>query len=419
MQQALLKPLLMGASMLEKVSKWRCMRDMHDCMCSVVVPPMRRYVTCDIHMSWHDVSCVMLQLFGERKKQEASSLEDLLIHTFLILQQIMRMQSTSHSVSVAAAIGKHAHSNNNNTQPSFHHAILESFTASAQHDASRNLLPAMVAFCAYARSADIQALAYETLTALASPVTTANGTSASAPSLAGYLGASVGFLRKSCIHSLTSRTVSVSVKHAVLHLLAITFEHQPGLADRFLKLSYVEQQTTVTADSILTPIKAYLADAQRLFDEEPGVLAHVLHLLFSLWEVAPGYQNVAAVLKQEPGFWQHLCHGLMLDVEDIQLDAQTTASTIRYVDQLAVRAWSLQILAVELYNSTGAMDAGLATQMQCFVDAQRYPQWMVQYTRCDEDVELQQLLETQAHAVGVDLRAYAAVGTSSRMASAR
>ena len=69
--------------------------------------------------------------------------------------------------------------------------------------------------------------------------------------------------------------------------------------------------------------------------------------------------------------------------------------------------------------STDQLDPSLSSLLQTFLHTKRYQQWMVQYTRCDEDIELIGLLEKQAQLVGVDLYAYAAVGTTTGMASAR
>jgi hypothetical protein len=42
--------------------------------------------------------------------------------------------------------------------------------------------------------------------------------------------------------------------------------------------------------------------------------AQAYHILYSIWEASPGYQNVAYHLKQEPRFWTNLLSCLTEDV---------------------------------------------------------------------------------------------------------
>jgi hypothetical protein len=121
--------------------------------------------------------------------------------------------------------------------------------------------------------------------------------------------------------------VNKAMREAVLELLATCFEWQEGLAERFLQLGAAPQSKEallagragadkkIDKESLLAPIKDLLSHSRALFTNEPTILSKVFHILYQLWEAAPGYHNLASSLQaQESKLWAFICDPLMEDI---------------------------------------------------------------------------------------------------------
>lgn len=248
-------------------------------------------------------------------------------------------------------------------------------------------------------------LALRTLTALCCP-----GLVSQPPSLAGYFGPSTDYLRSTCLIQLES-SKHPSLKESVLEFLAAAFEFQPGLAESMLGRGFSTGTLSAPADSgAIRPslkelLQSNVSRTEELFTSEPQNLAKIFHILFCVWDAAPGYGNLAAELSQTDKFWDMLFFCLNSPIDD-------DSNFENRRQRLIVQSWVLQILAVELWSHTSSQDlrdgkASLAKLMDQAIAKGLHQKWLAGFTRCNENPELERDLWDVAQQQGLNLSAFA------------
>jgi hypothetical protein len=164
-------------------------------------------------------------------------------------------------------------------------------------------------------------------------------------SLAAYIGSSVAILRKSMLRALTGKVPAL--REVAFELLVAAFDFQPALAEALLLLRLpVGARATTSAPtaaprdatgregwdedgaedgdgsaepagehkhgtpyergSVLVPLLSYVGPGQDNARRRPRELAQVLRVLHAIFQAAPGFHNLAAYLRTQASLWRCL-----------------------------------------------------------------------------------------------------------------
>ncbi len=294
-----------------------------------------------------------------------------------------------------------------------------------------NLVQCIVTYC-NSKVHPLQLPALRTLALLAG----SNEGMPSSSALAGHLGHTVPQLVTACLSRLETQKRPQGPM-AVLELLAVVFEKQPGLAERFLttpggggsagKKPARQQQT------LLGFLRNQIEQAQQLFEKNPAVLEKCLHIVFSLW-ASPGYQTEVEKLKNkqkgDSKFWSCVTHCLTVDLpqrvdwevdfgdddddDDDMDDAlgsdenNLAESHHRYCKQLLVRSWAMQLIMVELYATREGEEihANLIEVLNSFLEKIRHRAWLEQYCNVSENTSALRKAYNEATRTGINLATF-------------
>jgi hypothetical protein len=293
--------------------------------------------------------------YDRHHDSEVTVLQDLLVHTFLLLKKLMNLESKS------AAIATNASGGSGGKQTSFYSVLLETVAAANVptawahttrrkggrfHNTPNSLLQAMTEYANYTRSIELQSLAIQTirLLCISGGTSTASSTTtqSSAHSLANYFTPqSLQSFRRTCLQLLTAHTTELSLKTQVLQLLATMFERQPAMAQKFAVSSFLQQLQRLegkenededsieeeTDDACFRVLKAYILTAEENFKGDPHALLLIYRILAAIWQSSPpsssGTMKVGhfselqqRLRKEVPGLWEKLTHCLTAEVEE-------------------------------------------------------------------------------------------------------
>lgn len=275
--------------------------------------------------------------YDRHNDDEVILLQDLLIHTFLLLKKLMNLES------------QHASAAGGGTVASFYGVLLE--TVAADHVPSawshtnrrrggrfattpNSILQAMTEYANYTRSVELQSLAIQTIRLLC--ISGSVGSANSHSTLAHYFTPpALQNFRRTCLQLLTAHTTELSLKVQVLQLLATMFERQPAMAQRFAVSSFLQQLQRLEGkenpdgednidddDSLFQVLKAYILGAESTFVGDPQSLLLIYRILAAIWHSSTsiGVGHFSALqtrLRTEvPGLWEKLTHCLTAEIQD-------------------------------------------------------------------------------------------------------
>jgi hypothetical protein len=280
---ALLRPLLLGLSLLDRLNYDR----------------------------QHDTEVVLLQ--------------DLLAHTFLVLQRLMDLEGQRASVATGAGTTKPA---------SFYNVLLETVAAAHTPPAWRyvsrrkggrfsntpvSLLHAITEYANYARSAELQSLAIQTLRLLC-----AGGQAGSAATnlAAHFQPRTLLLLRRTCLLLLTGHTTELTLRIQLLQLLTTLFEKQSGVAQCFVSSTSAltgdvndeEDDEEEDGDRLFQLLAAYISMADEQLQGDLQSLHFITRIVAAIWQsaVTPSValsdfkQMQQRLRKEVPSFWAKL-----------------------------------------------------------------------------------------------------------------
>jgi hypothetical protein len=299
------------------------------------------------------------------------------------------------------AIQKHGHARFQRTgssafilEPSLHSLLLHSTGIPSSR--AHSLVQAVSFLALDSPGVELKCQALETITVLCRP-----GLTLRPPTLAGYFGATADTLRMSCLQALQGPGQEAALEEPVLTFLAAAFEFQPALAESMLAGPTAETAsiTTTTALKGLDELlKSYAAAIPELLNERPHVLEKIMHTLFCVWSVAPGYGNLAEELSNTEGFWEAMfqCLAPEDDDEDIEI----------LCNRLLVRSWVMQVLAVELWSRRDALPPALVRQLQQAIEHKLHQFWLQDFTYVSRPEDGLHKLVDMADKIGVRLSVF-------------
>ena len=285
--------------------------------------------------------------YDRTNEVEIGLLQDLLAHTFLVLNRLMNLEGQRATVATVAGSTKPA---------SFYAVLLETVSAAHAPAAWRytsrrrggqfsatptSLLHAMTEYANYTRSAELQSLAIQTIRLLC-----ANGGQTSSPANAINLAThfqpqTLQQFRSTCLQLLTAHSTELTLKTQLLQLLATMFERQPAMAQVFAS-TLVEssgddgEDTEEEDDSLFQLLKAYVLTAEDNFAGDAQSLHLILRIILAVWQQAAStsiglsgdFVELQSRLRKEvPHFWDKITHCLTAEIQEAPVSGRAHAIT--------------------------------------------------------------------------------------------
>jgi hypothetical protein len=297
--------------------------------------------------------------FDRAHEGEIGLLQDLLAHTFLVLQRLMELEGQRAAVAVGAA---------SNKPTSFYTVLLESVAAAQAPPSWRyvnrrrggrfaattppSLLHAITEFANYTRSVELQGLAIQTLRLLCAGSNVAggsqaNGATAAAPNnlVAHFQPRTLLLYRRTCLQLLSAHSTELTLRIELLQLLATMFEQQPLLAHCFVSNSGAltgqsgdeeDEEEEEEGDGLFELLQAYLTAAEDQLRGDLQALWLICRIVCAVWQAALVPSSVASndfltmqqrLCKDVAGFWKQITLCLTADMPDIQVSTHTYTHT--------------------------------------------------------------------------------------------
>ena len=379
------------------------------------------------------VAASTIQQAREQKKvEEAQQIEQLLIASTHVTQQLLRMEKASYVVSdvenVEAVVAS-----------SFHHrllvtvivptvrpntaSILAAFTAPQQQQ-PRSLLQALSAFTSSQYTDRVQAAVIDTLQLLITPLAVTNAVEISSSLWFTQLSPVLSRLQQSLSWLLASNTTAIHIKCSVLVFLSSLLQYHSAVAEMLL-LPLAEEENKEEKSSptpIVDTVTEWLSQSATLFHNDPTLLRAVYRLLMSLWSTdSPWLMNdLIPQMISKGRIWTHIQSVLQAEVDHPALislqqqqaegeeqrrgmededdeeayDQQSIPVPTRiqlYCDQLSIRCYALQITTLELHSQS-TLDGGLVAFINaCFASVPKND-WITAFSACGDDLPLREHL---------------------------
>eukprot|EP00117_Sycon_ciliatum_P016203 scpid19804/ scgid15737/ Nucleoporin NUP188 homolog len=204
----------------------------------------------------------------------------------------------------------------------------------------------------------------------------------SALSIHTCLGSQAVPIREKFVSRLSARTESVSTKVAILEMLTVAVQLQPGLIELFLDLTPIDgasgsKDFTMSRGSCLHPILLFL-DKKTSCPAELRCAA--LGFLYGLWKD----RRVSALqaIKKSTDFWTNILSSLFEDLPSWKENEDL------YCLRVKVATHIIRILTVELYYCD-SVSTGLLQQLTDLSEKKRYLYWLEQLTPVCTDVDME------------------------------